>query len=174
MSGSIRAKLRAGKNSGSCRPSFPHENVYVRLGPSAVHGVGVFAIRDIPKGVLVFGEEDEPVIWVPASVVRGLPSSLRVLYEDFGVLRRNKYLCPKSFNGLTVAWYLNHSDKPNVQCNTDYRFVTTRRIRQGEEITADYRTYSDDALPWVRRRTSRIKSTRRSKEFLQRAVKQSP
>ena len=32
----------------------PHEGVYVRLKPSKRHGVGVFAIRRIPKGRMSF------------------------------------------------------------------------------------------------------------------------
>jgi hypothetical protein len=30
-------------------------NTYVRIMPSKIHGVGVFAIRDIPKGICPFG-----------------------------------------------------------------------------------------------------------------------
>ena len=32
----------------------PHEGVYTRIKPSNIHGVGVFAISDIPKGTYVF------------------------------------------------------------------------------------------------------------------------
>lgn len=35
------------------RNAMPHDDVYTRLGPSKVHGVGVFAICDIPKGTFV-------------------------------------------------------------------------------------------------------------------------
>lgn len=125
----------------------PHEHVYVRLGPSPIHGVGVFAVRDIPRGTPVFGDDDQPVIRVPARLVRRLRAESRTLYEDFCVLRGNEYLCPPSFNLLTVSWYLNHSDTPNTRCDQDLRFVATKRIRKGEEVTADYRTYSDDPLP---------------------------
>jgi len=131
----------------------PHEDVYVRLAPSVIHGVGVFAVRDIPKGAAVFGEDDEPVIRVPAKAVRRLRPELRRLYEDFGVLCGGEYICPRSFNLLTVSWYLNHSDTPNTRCDSDLRFVTTRRIHKGEEVTADYRAYSADPLPWLRRNT---------------------
>lgn len=31
------------------RGSLPHHRVYTRLGPSKIHGVGVFAIRNIKK-----------------------------------------------------------------------------------------------------------------------------
>jgi hypothetical protein len=32
----------------------PHQGVYVRLRPSKLHGVGVFAIREIPPGTNLF------------------------------------------------------------------------------------------------------------------------
>jgi hypothetical protein len=42
----------------------PHEGVYTRIGRSRTHGVGVIAIRPIPRGTLVFGGESERVVWV--------------------------------------------------------------------------------------------------------------
>ncbi len=138
------------KHRGETQP-MPHENVYVRLGPSEIHGVGVFATQDIPRGTLVFGDDDEPIARVPVRSVRRLQTESRHLYEDFCVLQGNEYLCPPSFNLLTASWYLNHSEKPNVRCVGDLIFVAARRIRKGEELTADYRTYSADPLPWLRR-----------------------
>jgi SET domain-containing protein len=43
---------------------------------------------------------------------------------------------------LTLAWYLNHSDRPNVAADKNYNFYSIRRIKKGEELTADYDTYS--------------------------------
>ena len=133
----------------------PHDGVYVRLQPSAIHGLGVFAIRDIPKGAKIFGDDDEVIVRVPAQVVRALRGDKRSLYVDFCVLEQGEYLCPRSFNELTVSWYLNHSDEPSVECDQELTFFAARRIRRGEELTADYRTYSEDPVPWLARRTRR-------------------
>lgn len=59
-------------------------------------------------------------------------------------MKDNKYGCPKNFNQLTIAWYLNNSTDPNVGCDSNYNFFALRNIKKGEEITADYSTYSDD------------------------------
>ena len=51
-----------------------------------------------------------------------------------------------NFNNMTLAWHLNHSDTPNVLCDPQYNFITTRKINKGEEILADYRTYDNRPL----------------------------
>lgn len=124
----------------------PHDRVYARIGLSDVHGVGVRAIRDIPKGAFVFDGEDERVAWVSRARVRRMPKAFRDLYEDFGMVDGDRIGVPVSLNRLSVGWYINHSDKPNVWADDDGRFRTLRRIKQGEELLADYRTFADEAL----------------------------
>jgi SET domain-containing protein len=126
----------------------PHEGVYARIGRSRLHGVGVVAIRDIPAGALVFRGESERVAWVSRAAVRRLPAEIRSLYEDFGMVWGDRIGVPPSLNMLSVGWYVNHSDRPNVEAGDDARFRTLRRIRKGEELTADYRTFVDEALPF--------------------------
>ena len=53
---------------------------------------------------------------------------------------------------MTVSWYLNHSNNPNVEIDANYHFFAKRSIRRGEELTVDYRTYSDGPFPWLRGR----------------------
>jgi SET domain-containing protein len=123
----------------------PHSSVYVRLAPSNIHGVGVFAIIPIPKGAEVFGEDNEPTTRVSAALVRRQKPEIRALYEDFCVLQGEQWICPSTFNVLTPSWYLNHSKTPNVRCDESLRFFTIRQIANGEELTVDYGTYSDDS-----------------------------
>jgi hypothetical protein len=137
----------------------PHHGVFVRLAPSRTHGVGVFAIRRIRRGAAIFPDDKEPTTSVPRMLPRKLPRALRQLYEDFCVLRSGRYLCPSNFNRLTPSWYLNHSDDPNVRCDKSLQFFALRSIRAGEELTVDYRTYSADPLPWMRRASPPRKGT---------------
>ncbi len=138
------------------RKPLPHDGVYARIGRSRVHGVGVVAIRDIPAGTRVFRGEDERVTWVSRSMVRRLPAPLRRLYEDFGMVWGDSIGVPRTLNMLSAGWYLNHSDRPNVEADDDGRFFTRRRIRKGEELTADYRTFCDEPLPFRPRRDGRV------------------
>ena len=121
----------------------PHLGVFVRLQPSRIHGVGVFAIRDIPKGTYVFRGDDEEMVWIRDSTTKRLDSETKRLYHDFCVARNGKFGCPTSFNMLTPAWYLNHSRKANMAADENYDFYATRRIKKGEELTVDYDTYND-------------------------------
>ena len=129
------------KKIGRAEP--PHFKVFVRLKASPLHGVGVFAIRDIPKGTYVFVGDNEELCWIEASETRRLQKEVRGLYEDFCVLRNGRYGCPRSFNVLTPAWYVNHSDDPNLAADANLDFFTTRRIKKGEELTLNYQSQSE-------------------------------
>jgi len=138
----------------------PHDGVFARIGRSRIHGVGVIAVRDIPAGTAVFRGESERVTWVSRAAVRRLPPALRALYEDFGMVWGSRIGVPPTLNMLSVGWYLNHSDRPNVEADDDARFFALRDIRAGEELTADYRTFTDEALPFRPRRARRPRRRR--------------
>lgn len=133
----------------------PHDGVYARIGRSRVHGVGVRAIREIPAGTLVFPRESERVVWVARAAVRRLPRAVRALYEDFGMVSGDRIGVPPTLNMLSVGWYVNHSDRPNLVAGDDGRFRALRRIRKGAELTADYRTFVDEPLPFRPKRAGR-------------------
>ena len=122
----------------------PHENVYARLKPSKIHGVGVFAIIDIPKGTYVFSDDNEAIIWIEKKVTERLSQPLKELYNDFAIVTAEKYGCPISFNRLSLSWYLNHAEEPNMTADPEFCFFATRDIKAGEELTVNYRTYSED------------------------------
>lgn len=126
----------------------PHDGVYARIGVSRLHGVGAIAVRAIPKGALVFRGEDARAVWLSRAYVRGLPRALRSLYEDFGMVDGERIGVPVNLNRLSVGWYVNHAETPNLVAGDDGRFRALRRIRAGEELTADYRTFCDEPLPF--------------------------
>jgi hypothetical protein len=124
----------------------PHANLFTRLQPSPGRGIGVFAIRDIPAGIDPFlGDRNEtvevPVEWL-ASI--GDPE-IRRMYVDFCPVVDGVFVAPVDFNQMAQSWYLNHSDSPNVACNAEMVFGTTRPVARGEELTVDYRTFSEHA-----------------------------
>jgi len=136
------------------KQAMPHKGVYARIRPSKIHGVGVFAIRDIPKGIKIFAGDDSELIWMKRSALKldDLPEAIKRLYDQFCLIKDKgeTYGCPKSFNLMTVPWYLNHSKNPNVGCDKNYIFFALRNIKEGEELTADYETYNEfGKASWV-------------------------
>jgi uncharacterized protein len=123
-----------------------HKYAYTRLKPSPIHGIGVFAIRDIPKGTNIFLDDKGKMVWVNRAEVENLNGEIKKLYDDFCPIVEDQYGCPNGFNNLTVAWYINEpikGQKPNVICNKEYDFIAARDIKKGEELTVDYSTYSE-------------------------------
>lgn len=121
----------------------PHEDVYTRLACSKIHGVGVFAIKDMPKGFNIFGDDPDEVFLVDKSTVEAQDEEIRKLYYDFCAIENGKYCCPESFNRMTVFWYFNESKSPNTRSN-GHEFYTLRDIKKGEELTVDYSTFSEE------------------------------
>jgi hypothetical protein len=126
----------------------PHEGVWVRLGVSAIEGIGVFAIRPIPMGTDIFANDRVPLTWVSRAELgsAGLSEAERALYHDFGIRRGDEIGCPANFNNLTPGWYLNEpppGGRANVAADDGFAFTALRDIAEGEELTIDYESFSD-------------------------------
>ena len=139
----------------------PHYGVYTRIGRSYIHGVGIIAIQPIMKGAFIFLPDDDKLRWIKATAMKRLPKEIQRLYEDFCIKKGNKYGCPTSFNKLTPAWFLNHSENPNVAADKAYRFIALKNIKKGEELTADYNRYSDSEMNKVWLAQKRVKAADR-------------
>src|SRR3974390_1496978 len=95
------------------RQGVPHDGVYARMRRSEQHGVGVFAIREIPKGANIFPHDDSKLVWLKKSTLNldHLPAGIKDMYEDFCIIEDDgeSYGCPKNFNSMTISWFLNHN-----------------------------------------------------------------
>jgi len=123
----------------------PYQSIAFWIQRSRIHGIGVFAIRNIKKGTYIFPGDDDELVWVKKNALKGIAKGLRRLYEDFCIIKEKGkiYGCPKNFNQMTIAWYLNHSRKPNMGCDKNFNFFALRNIKVGEELTVDYNTYNE-------------------------------
>jgi len=97
----------------------------LKVGPSGIHGLGLYAAQPIAAGQVIghlegrWVTEDGPhVLWVDET--RGFEVT--------------NHLC-----------YINHDAHPNAAYYDDLTVVALRAIEVGEEITHDY---SGDGLPW--------------------------
>lgn len=119
------------------------ESTYVMIKASPVHGIGVFAIRDIPKGTQdIFSQGIGDWIEVSKEEVEALPKHSRDLVENHCLFDEKSYFIPDyGFKLVDLVIYLNHSESPNiVSINDGERFEAIRDIACGEELFVDYGT----------------------------------
>ena len=67
-------------------------NTWVMIRPSGIHGIGVFAIRDIPEGCRdIFSKEMGEWVIVPRSETDALPVHARELIENYCLFDEGNY-----------------------------------------------------------------------------------
>jgi len=119
-------------------------DIYCRLAPSKVHGVGVFAIKDIDRGIDPFkGADNSRYVKIKKEQLKGLDKSVFKLFDDMFVFDKGIYWMPaKGLQSIDISYYINHSKNPNMIAEEQgEKFVTKRNIRKGEELLIDYDTY---------------------------------
>jgi SET domain-containing protein len=116
-------------------------NTWCMLKPSPLHGIGVFAIRDIPKGCnTLFSTDLGNWIPVPKTEVEALPPHSRELVENYCLYDdTNYFIADYGFKVMDLVNFLNHGDTPNIASqNEGESFVALRDIACGEELLVDY------------------------------------
>ena len=118
-------------------------NTYVMLRPSPIEGVGVFAIRDIPKGCRdMFSKPDANDEWVTVSKteVDNLPPHAQFIVGNYCLYDDDNYFIPgQGFKKIDLSLFLNHADIANVvSINDGDYFEAVRDIKAGEELVVDY------------------------------------
>lgn len=122
--------------------------VYTRLGVGA-HGVGVFAIRDIPKGTDIFKNCDPhgDVLEITEEELSAFdaPDAAKLLVRDFCAFQGGVYFVPDyGIDALPKSYFLNHSNAPNIMTpDKGETFLAARDIKAGEELAADYDEYHE-------------------------------
>jgi len=127
--------------------------ILCRVGPSAIHGVGVFAIKDIPKGAELFkvsnfsSTDRDDIIDLSEEDLTGLGDEvITVIKSNFVKSHLGTYSFPEGGpNDLYWGYFINHSSMPNLSFKTNekdkrgfVKFVANKDIKDGEELTEDY------------------------------------
>ncbi|MEK7172371.1 MAG: SET domain-containing protein [Patescibacteria group bacterium] len=121
------------------------EKTYCRVQSSPLGGVGVFAIRDIPKGTDIFYGCLKP-IWIRfnKNELAHLDQGVKEMIDDFlpTVNLKDFYVPVHGLNGMDISYFINHSNKPNCQTpKNSFGFFTARKVKKGEELTVNYGSY---------------------------------
>lgn len=112
----------------------------VRLAKTKV-GVGVRAVRQIRKGSRIDAWEPGDMVYVPLEAVTDI-EYLRWL-NVFGIVVWQGFYAPRNPIRMSLGWYINHSEHPNVTITvspTKWTIRALRHIKPGEELTVDYGT----------------------------------
>eukprot|EP01059_Diplonema_ambulator_P037186 TRINITY_DN9696_c0_g1_i2.p1 TRINITY_DN9696_c0_g1~~TRINITY_DN9696_c0_g1_i2.p1 ORF type:complete len:185 (+),score=29.31 TRINITY_DN9696_c0_g1_i2:350-904(+) len=163
MSGTFGKKRKYSPEETQHRGMIRHlaQDIWCRIGVSKLHGVGVIAIRDIPKGVVV---DKVPVDMLPPHLRREVQSEpvhleeLQDVDENVVSYLKEMYVCTdgkmdickygaNTFVGL--SHFVNHSDTPNVEfiespepdLGYNMKIITCSEVKKGEELLCDYKEY---------------------------------
>lgn len=114
--------------------------------PSPVDGIGVFAIRNIPRGTRGLFSKNTGE-WIPVSKqeVSSLPPYIQKLVENYCLYDETNYFIPDyGFKVVDLVNFLNHSQTPNIiSINDGEDFEAIQAINEGEELFLDYGTIVD-------------------------------
>jgi len=127
-------------------------DVYCRIKPSKKHGVGVFAIKDIPKNTNPFkvtGKEciTQRTLNISSDEVNKLDKEVKKMIKDFYHEQDGQFGIPyKGLNANDISFYMNTTKKPNVgfksleNCSLVV-FNTLKKIKKGEELLINYDSF---------------------------------
>ncbi len=109
---------------------------------SRIHGRGLFAKKDIPKG---------EIVGIIAGIV--IPifdiDEYREKVGDFGVqISDDFWVGTSTKEEIEVGGAVNHSCNPNVGFKGEIVLVAMKNINEGEEFTTDYALYHNTLEPF--------------------------
>ncbi len=103
------------------------------LGVSKIHGVGVFALRNIQKGRNVFADRMPKIYHIsPGNINKLLPEVKKMILERWPLVMQGERF---AYPDVRLVSFMNHDLEPNYDPITD---TATRDIAEGEEITENY------------------------------------
>ena len=123
------------------------------LKPSPIHGIGVFALRDIQKGARMYCVPmEKPYLYtLNLNDLKQFDTVFPEIKELIlarwpNVVNRQPFLSP-NYDARLIS-FMNHSDTPNYDPKTD---TALRDIKAGEEVTEDYRIVEnyEQVFPWL-------------------------
>jgi SET domain-containing protein len=112
--------------------------VKTRLDKSTIAGVGLFANQDIQKGERIWQMRSISTFKITPSQY----DNLSKLEQDF-IQNTDYYWIDNDDNYMIPiddARFINHSCDPNIVDLDENTCIASRDIKNGEELTADYRT----------------------------------
>jgi hypothetical protein len=117
-----------------------------KLAPSLVcDGVGVFAITEISAGFVLFQDVEPDSIHIPFDQIDNETTRAYLTStcnsDKFGIW------LSRTYNNINMAYYINHSETPNVFHDlTLDKYIAIRDICAEEELTC---LYTNEEIDWL-------------------------
>lgn len=109
----------------------------VKVMPSKIQGLGLFADENIPKDSAVYTINESLDLIIPIQKFDILSKNEQQTIKHYGYFDKKKNAWHLSFDDIR---FCNHSSKSNIVLKKD-KLVSTKDIRKGEEITQDYEEF---------------------------------
>jgi SET domain-containing protein len=112
-----------------------NHNYPFELKPSSIDGIGLFSRIEIKKGT-----DLSHYLVSDAIFVKNIPD--KKMRDKFCIKTKKGWWCPPDFGRMSMWWYVNHSDRPNVTCKRD-SYKALKNLKPGDEITTDYNEFNN-------------------------------
>jgi SET domain-containing protein len=120
------------------------KNIKTKLSVSSIHGIGVFAIRDINKGEQLFTpwEFESGIYIIPNDRMKDIPSDILELLDMYFINEECGYKIIRLFKGFNFLFhgtsYCNSSWPNKENKNIDINGIAIKDIKSGDEILEWY------------------------------------
>jgi hypothetical protein len=115
---------------------------YIKVAPSKLHGVGLFALRNIPKDtvILTFSYANFHCVEIKKSLLKQkIPKEVySQLIKNWSETENSVYLPLNINEQLHYVNFLNHSENPNIRFENG-KYITQRNIIKGEELLVNFK-----------------------------------
>ena len=115
--------------------------IRTRVGPSSIHGTGVFACEAVSIGVTIWRFQPPFDQILSDEDVAGLPDVGRAFLKVYAY--RSSDLDGRLVLSGDHARFLNHSEDPNTE-ERSFLSIARRPIVVDDEITCNYRAFCTD------------------------------
>jgi SET domain-containing protein len=120
------------------------KDLKTKIGSSKIHGVGVFAIKDIKKGEEVFPiwKYETGIYLIPNDRLNEIPTEVSELLDMYFINEECGYKVIKLFQGFNFTFhgfsYCNSAYQTEYTQNISNDGIALRDIKAGEEILEWY------------------------------------
>jgi len=115
------------------------KNISARVEKSDISGVGLFAIKDIPKNTIVFPVNKFSTQTYKKNYLRnqGVTNDVINMFDDYWCSNSDEIMVHDDSYHLYPSFFINHSSNPNI-INDGANWVTLTNIKKGDELLEDY------------------------------------